>query len=424
MLPKNLRLLKLTALTLVIAMIALQGLFFVTIRREAMDEAQKTVTNILYIQRAIRSYVEAVVRPEVYRLQEKGILAADYFSSEIMSRSFVSRKTLDIFKNLQDENFPDFVFRYSSTSPLNLENQATDDELKLFERFDQGEFDELREIRNIAGVDHLYYVLPLDRFQSACLLCHGDPANAPEVLTERYGRTHGFQRNIGELSGIMSISLDLTHYKNKGWHTFLLVSALILIIFSAVFVFFWRILLTKDNQDQLLLQKNEELNRLSSIDTLTGLWNRLQLDREMVRAMALANRQKTSLAMILIDLDEFKQVNDNYGHSVGDQVLKCFANFLQQMCRKSDFIARYGGEEFIVVVPQMTEAELIIYAQRLLEKMGSVEYPLGLHLTASLGLALMQHGEDTNQFFCRADQALYTSKEEGRFRYTLAKESV
>jgi diguanylate cyclase (GGDEF)-like protein len=421
--PKNLRLLRLTMLTLVIAMLSLQTLFFVAIRREIMSEAQDTVTNILNVQQAIRNYVETVLRPETYRLQNQDILDADYFSPELMSRSFVSRKTIDIFSQLHDDSFPDFIFRYASDSPLNLENQATNEELMLINRFDQNNQTEFREIRQISGIDHLFYALPLDRFTSACLHCHGNPEDAPAILTERYGRTHGFRRNVGELSGIMSITLDLTPYKDKSLRAFFLVSAIILIIFITIFILFWKMLLTKDNQDQILLQKNEELDRLSSIDTLTGVWNRLQLDREMIRSMALASRQGTSLAMIVIDLDHFKQVNDNYGHSIGDQVLKCFADFLQKMCRKSDFIARYGGEEFIIVAPQINKKELIVYAERLLENMGSVEYPLGLQLTASLGLAMMQSGEDAKQFFCRADSALYTSKAEGRFRYTLANEA-
>ncbi len=422
--PKNRRVLQLAALTLIVAMFALQGLFFIAMQREVRGKAQATVANILNVQRAIRSYVETVLRPEAYRLQSHDILDADYFSPEMMSRSFVSRKTINIFSELHDESFPAFVFRYSSKSPLNLKNQATADELLLFDHFEKNELTELSEIRQIDGVDYLYYALPLGRFKPACLLCHGNPDDAPHVLTERYGRTHGFQRSVGEISGITSIALDLTSYLQKGRKDFLFASTLVFIIFLTVFAVFWRMLLLKDSQDHLLLQKNEELSRLSSVDTLTGVWNRLQLDREMVRSMALANRQKTSLAMILMDLDYFKQVNDNYGHSVGDEVLTCFAKFLKQMGRKSDFIARYGGEEFVIVAPQMDKSELIVFAKRLLANMEAVKYPHGIKLTASLGLALMNHGEDAKQFFCRADNALYVSKMQGRFRYTMADNNI
>ncbi|SHJ34356.1 diguanylate cyclase (GGDEF) domain-containing protein [Malonomonas rubra DSM 5091] len=426
MLPKNKRVLLLAAVTLAVAMISLQVLFYVTIQREVMGKAQETVTNVLHIQQAIRGYVETVLRPEAYRLQEQDILAADYFSPEMMSRSFVSRETLNIFSQLHNETFPDFIFRYSSKSPLNLINQATDDELALFDFFDQRDCvqpdgcSELSEVRYISGREHLFYALPLGRFKQECLKCHGDPADAPKALTDRYGRTHGFQRNVGELSGIMSIALDLTPYRQKGWQVFALVGGLNLIIFTTVFIFFWRMLRTKDCQDRLLLQKNDELARLSSIDTLTGLWNRLQFDREIIRSMALAKRQGESLALILLDLDYFKNVNDKYGHSVGDEALKCFADFLRRACRKSDFVGRYGGEEFIIMAPQMDEAELVEYAKRLLEEMVSVDYPYELNLTASLGLALMQADEDADRFFCRADNALYVSKAEGRYRYTLA----
>jgi diguanylate cyclase (GGDEF)-like protein len=418
--PKNRRMLWLTAVTLLIAMGALQALFYFATQREALSEAKDSVANILHIQRALRSYVEDVVRPEVYLLQEREILDADYFSPEIMSRSFVSRQTLKIFDQQKAPGSPELIFRYVSTSPLNMNNAATADELELYRLFSQQEITQFQQVVKRSGRNYLYYALPLDRFQLACLHCHGNPEDAPLSLTERYGKTHGFNRQAGELSGMTTITLDLTYYEEKSWRLFLFVSALTFSVFFSVFTFFWYLVFKKDQQDQLLLSKNIELDRLSSIDALTGVWNRLQFNREIKRAMAQATMLQASLALILLDLDFFKRVNDTYGHSVGDEVLKIFAAFLNKTCRRSDFVARYGGEEFIIIVPGVDEKELVAYAERLLGLMSAVEYPFDLHLTASLGLAIMQPGEDADRFFCRVDRALYVSKKEGRFRYTLA----
>lgn len=418
--PKNIRFLRLTALTLVMAMLALHVLFFFAIRREAMNEAQSAVADLLQIQSAIRNYVEKVLRPEAYRLQEQGILDREYFSPEMMSRSFVSQQMLEQFRKLQPAGAPEFVFRYAATSPLNLENLASAEEHELLAWFDSSQQQEFQQLRHHDDKDYLYYALALDRLHVGCLRCHGEPDDAPPSLLERYGRSHGFHRQLGELSGLMSITLDLSYYQHKGHQTFLLVSGLAALIFIGVFVFFWYLLANKDRQDQLLLEKNEELDRLSSVDTLTGVWNRLQLNREMDRAMAQANASRSPLAMILLDLDFFKRVNDSYGHTVGDQVLERFADFLRQACRKSDFIARFGGEEFVIVIAAMSEAELTAYAERLLTQMTEVDYPCQLKITASMGLAIMQPNETASHFFCRADRALYCSKVAGRFRYTLA----
>jgi len=417
---KNRNILCMTAGALAIALAILLLLFHGAIQRKVRHEAHATVSNLLHIQQAIRCYVQNVVRPEMYRLQDEGILAEDYFTPELMSRSFVSAEILKLFTQRQNDGAQGVVFRYASLSPLNMENKANPQEEELIHRFEKGELDAYEEVISTGGQDLLYFARPLDRYETRCLYCHGDPADAPESLVRRYGTTHGFERQAGQLSGIMSITIPLGYFQYEGRKTFMYVAAVTVAGFALIFLVIYLLLRRKDSQDHLLLQKNQELDLLSTTDVLTGVWNRLRFNQEVDILIAQAHTCDTPLGMLLLDLDHFKKVNDLYGHNVGDEVLERFAGFLTRMCRRTDFIARFGGEEFVVLIQGMDATELEQYAQRLLQQMPEVEYPCDLNVTASIGLAVLQGGEDRTQFFCRADRALYESKDKGRYCYTMA----
>ena len=155
-------------------------------------------------------------------------------------------------------------------------------------------------------------------------------------------------------------------------------------------------------------------------DPLTGLWNRLRFNHEAPKYISQAQSSSAPLALAVIDIDHFKKVNDTYGHAVGDEVLKLFSAFLQRQSRKTDFVARLGGEEFVIMTMGMERVELEQFCRRLLAGMPRVDYPHELQLTASIGMALYRSGEDQSLFFSRADQAMYQSKEKGRYCYTMA----
>lgn len=417
---KNRNILRLAGGILFISLLVLLLLVYAAIQRKVMREAHATVSNLLHIQQSIRSYVKQVMRPEIYRLEQEGILTQGYFSPELMSRSFVSTEILKLFNQRHHENNLGVRFRYASISPLNLANKADERESELIQRFERGELQEYEQIISVNGLDSLYFARPLDRFEADCMYCHGDPTDAPASLTTRYGTAHGFQRRVGELSGIMSITIPLQAFRSEGVKAFVVVAAGMLAVFTLIFIFFYLMLRHKDVHDQILLQKNQELDRLSTTDVLTGVANRLHFNQEVDRLIAQARSESVPLCMLLLDLDHFKLINDRYGHDVGDQVLQRFGGFLRRICRRTDFIARYGGEEFVVLLQNMNVAELEQYARRLLEQMPEVEYPHGLRVKASIGLAILEPGEDKNSFFCRADKAMYCSKKKGRYCYTMA----
>lgn len=165
-----------------------------------------------------------------------------------------------------------------------------------------------------------------------------------------------------------------------------------------------------------LVEKNRELEELSVTDRLTRLYNRLFLDRVLEREFAAAGRTGRSFALILLDLDRFKRVNDTYGHHVGDEVLITLAQILQVRVRASDVVGRWGGEEFLVVCPDTDAQGAMQVAENLRQRIEAQEFPGVQHCTGSFGVAVYQPGDTIAAVEARADKALYAAKAQGRNR--------
>lgn len=152
-------------------------------------------------------------------------------------------------------------------------------------------------------------------------------------------------------------------------------------------------------------------------DPLTGANNRASLDNSLTREIELARRHHTSLSLIVMDIDKFKLINDNYGHMAGDDVIKGFSKVVSQVIRKTDMLFRYGGEEFVVLMSNTGRDGALLLAERIrrdIERM-EVKIPQGpLTVTVSLGVASLDLNEDGLSLFERADQALYQAKAAGR----------
>lgn len=153
-------------------------------------------------------------------------------------------------------------------------------------------------------------------------------------------------------------------------------------------------------------------------DALTGLLNRRGLMRSIETICSQAERAGRPFALALLDLDHFKEVNDAYGHSVGDVVLRDVGGALHEEVRSADWVGRWGGEEFIIVMPESTEATAMATVERVRAHVGSREITtngFSIRITLSAGLAVFQPGEDTPQAVIeRADAAMYLAKQRGR----------
>lgn len=157
--------------------------------------------------------------------------------------------------------------------------------------------------------------------------------------------------------------------------------------------------------------------RSSFQDALTGAGNRAALERDLERECSLARRTKMPLSVLMLDLDNFKQVNDSWGHQCGDAVLKSTATTLFESTRGSDMIYRYGGEEFLLILACTPSEGARLVAERIRKDIASVSLDNDegqFSITASLGISTLNEGDNTKSLIRRADEALYQAKASGR----------
>jgi len=175
-----------------------------------------------------------------------------------------------------------------------------------------------------------------------------------------------------------------------------------------------------------LKEANEILRGMAFRDGLTGLYNHRYFQEQLQNEIARCERYNHPLALIMIDIDHFKKVNDTYGHPNGDIVLKSIADFLSRSVRKSDIVARYGGEEFALILPETDIKGAVTQAERLRKGVQKMEIILNnnqkLHITISLGVSMYEPWRGRKKktdLIDTADRALYKSKQSGRNRVSV-----
>ena len=159
--------------------------------------------------------------------------------------------------------------------------------------------------------------------------------------------------------------------------------------------------------------------RQASVDALTGIHNRHWMNKAFPRALQRCVRNNHPYAVMVVDIDHFKKVNDTYGHLIGDLALKTAAKCMTECLRPDDLFARYGGEEFAVLLTESNLEEAQIVAERLRSKMESIEIrsdDISFHITLSIGITPTQNIETLEKLIDEADQALYRAKQLGRNR--------
>jgi diguanylate cyclase (GGDEF)-like protein/PAS domain S-box-containing protein len=169
----------------------------------------------------------------------------------------------------------------------------------------------------------------------------------------------------------------------------------------------------------------EQLHALANIDSLTGLHNRRSIDEHILESVARTKRNACPMALMFVDVDRFKQINDTYGHAAGDAVLREIATRIQRCARVTDTVGRYGGDEFVIVIEGLHSAEdADLFARKVHTEMGppfafgEVTVPL---VTVSTGIAFYT-GEDLApaEVVARADEALYQAKHAGRDAFVVS----
>jgi diguanylate cyclase (GGDEF)-like protein len=183
--------------------------------------------------------------------------------------------------------------------------------------------------------------------------------------------------------------------------------------------------LQRENMD--LIVKNQVLSEVSARDALTGLYNRWYVTEKIDSEMNRALRHGSPVSLLMLDIDYFKKVNDEYGHPAGDEVLKSVGKVLKESCRVYDVPARYGGEEFCIILPETRTNNTMVVAERIRARLAGWPVPVRddheITVTASIGIAGHDITDEpvlnASSLIDRADRALYSAKHRGRNRVEL-----
>lgn len=340
----------------------------------------------------------------------------------------------------------DIRFHLTSLRTINPNNAPDDFEKRSLKQFEAG-LKETSELSLQDGKNYYRFMAPLYVEQS-CLQCHG---------------FQGYK--VGDVRGGISLTLPmdselelLTSSRNH----FVLAAGILLVLLIGTIILGSRYLVTRplrimqrfasnmgtkqqlpddlisrhdevgllaqeltDANATLLLQRKQigertlKLEHDSHTDELTSIYNRRYLFSEGLRLYERWRHDGTSIALLMIDIDHFKLINDKYGHQVGDDVLAEIARILMQQCRPYDLVARYGGEEFVVMLESSSSGSGVSTAQRIRQNIIEKPFKLGhreIHITVSIGVVEGSNLGDFDSTIRKADEALYQAKESGRNR--------
>lgn len=264
------------------------------------------------------------------------------------------------------------------------------------------------------------YIMPGMKGDALLAEIHRQAPRAKKIMLTGQSDIEGIKRAINEA--------DLYRFLEKPWNN----EDLLLTLKGAIGSFWnekeleWQYIELKRLNSELeakvnertreLSEKNRELERLSTTDRLTNLYNRLKLEEIFRAELERAELDGGGFGVIMLDVDGFKSVNDAYGHQVGDQVLVELAGLLKRHCRASDAVGRWGGEEFLLICPQTTADSLLGLAELLRQTIEQWGFTVVGQRTASLGITCYQPGDSSNELIARADAALYRAKALGRNR--------
>ncbi|MCG7873106.1 MAG: EAL domain-containing protein [Candidatus Thiodiazotropha lotti] len=370
-------------------------------RQEAIDNFNKDQAFRVWATTHGGVYVPVTERtqpsPHLRHIPERDLVTPSGRQLTLMNPAFMLRQMMDDYADLYGVRG-----RITSIKPLNPDNAPDDWEWAALKSFERGEKEQF-ELTDIDGEPYLRLIRPMQT-QKGCLKCH---------------LKQGYQ--VGDVRGGVGISVPMKDYFATAAVQKREISMGLGLIWlaglSAIGFYarrsYQRLEERKDYEDQIWQQAN--------FDSLTGLSNRnLFLDR-LDHALAYAQRQQTMVALLFIDLDRFKYVNDALGHATGDQLLQEAARRLRLCVREMDTVSRLGGDEFTVILPAISEGQSV--ARVAASILNELSRPFDLaaqetHVSASIGITIYpQDGSDTGMLLQNADTAMYQAKEDGRNTY-------
>ncbi|MGB1262762.1 MAG: sensor domain-containing diguanylate cyclase [Cognaticolwellia sp.] len=168
------------------------------------------------------------------------------------------------------------------------------------------------------------------------------------------------------------------------------------------------------HKNQQLERKIIEVESISNIDSLTQIANRRFFEAELSKEMMRANRYHHALTLSIFDIDNFKAINDEYGHKIGDKILCSICHLVVSNIRDVDLLARWGGDEFVIIFPELSQPQAHITSEKLRKVISDHQVTPEISVTCSFGVAEYQAGDSISELFQRVDNLLYISKRQGR----------
>jgi diguanylate cyclase (GGDEF)-like protein len=286
----------------------------------------------------------------------------------------------------------DFFFHITSRNPLNPDNAPDKFEMAALGSFDAGK-KELFKAERMNSKMYFRYAGPL-YVKAACLSCHAK---------------QGYK--VGDVRGAISVSFNIDKVYTRLHRDTLLIALGAITALGILIATFWCL---ARRMMRKMLENRKKIEEMANTDGLTGIFNRRHALKRFQEELERAKRLNKELSCIMLDIDNFKAVNDRYGHLVGDEVLKEMANRITHAIRQYDVFGRYGGEEFLVIMPDATIEEAKSLAERIRDEIGG--HPIhDIAVTVSLGVT--HYGSSDNvidDIIKRADGSLYEAKSAGR----------
>jgi diguanylate cyclase (GGDEF)-like protein len=332
--------------------------------------------------------VTAATPPNPYlsHLPERDIKTPSGRRLTLINPAYMTRQ---VYELAQENNQPQG--HLTSLNPLRPENTPDPWQAIALKAFDQGQ-GEVGGIEKLDGKEVFRLMRPFIT-EKSCLGCHA---------------VQGYR--LGDIRGGISVAVPMASLRQAqgpmkvalaGGHGLLWLLGVVGIVVAI------------SNLEKAHLR----IITLVNTDSLTRLANRRFFIDFLAKAMAFAKRHEQALSVIIADLDNFKSVNDTYGHQAGDQVLVAFGQVMQASTRQEDLAARFGGEEFILMLPGTPMEEATILAERLRESLENLAFPpLKTRVTASFGIAQYRPDDTFETLVKRADEGLYAAKAAGRNR--------
>jgi len=227
-----------------------------------------------------------------------------------------------------------------------------------------------------------------------------------------------FVLNISALMLILSFSLLVGLYDKK--EIILLIS---LAAISSLIITLVTVIVMKRKMEKTIQQSFEKIEMQLYFDELTSVYNRITGMNRLLEEMARARRTGKPLSIAMVDIDNFKFINDTYGHLTGDKVLGQVATQIKSILRINDIISRYGGEEFLIILPETDEIKAFMALERVRESISKKPFKTGserIYLSVSIGITEVDPDENSFEAINRADTALYQAKRSGKNRIEVA----